>query len=408
MGMIEGRKVIEKFLNFKMKPINSLLLKRAFQSANRYSSFVILPGLIGVVAAALTLDARRFWANWILWFLFLLTIGLGCLFIVALEHLVGARWSIPLRRIPERLSSFAVLMGPAALLALLSLPALYPWARPEALQNPMIAGKAGWLNERFFSWRVVGCVVLWAVAYWIFVGGSIRQDRAAGPKFNLRARRIAPLFMAAFGVTITIAAFDWISSLEPEWYSDIFGVYIFAGTFLAGLSATVLAVLYLKSKGRLAEVRPDHMYNLGGFLFAFIVFWSYIGFAQYLLMWYADLPEEVFWYRDRLLGAWGPLLLLLALFHFLVPFFILIPREAKSNPKFLFWTAALILFSHWLDLYWLIFPVLGHEMLFGWPEISFGLLFVAGALVWVRYSMKWGEDMPVGDPLLGEGLEFHL
>jgi hypothetical protein len=378
------------------------------QQTDKRLAIALALGLIGMVATGLILGWSRFWANWILWFLFLLTIGLGCLFIVALEHVVGARWSIPLRRIPERLSSLAVLMGPTALLALLSLQFLYPWTNPESLQNPAIAGKAGWLNARFFSWRVIGCVALWAIAYWIFVGGSIRQDRDRNPKFNIRARRLAPLFMLVFGITITIAAFDWISSLEPEWYSDIFGVYIFAGTFLAGLAATTLAVLYLKSKGRLTEVMPDHMYNLGGFLFAFTIFWSYIGFAQYLLMWYADLPEEVFWYKERLQGAWGPLLLALAVFHFLVPFFLLIPHEAKSNPRFLFWTAVFILFSHWLDLYWMIFPVLGNGMLFGWPELSFCFLFIAGALLWIRYSMNRGADMPVGDPLLGEGLEFRL
>ncbi len=365
-------------------------------------------GLIGIIAAGLVFGWSRFWANWILWFLFLLTIGLGSLFIVALEHVVGARWSIPLRRVPERLSSLAVLMGPAALLALFSLHFLYPWTKPENLQNPVMAGKAVWLNERFFIWRVIGCVVLWAIAYWVFVSGSVRQDRDHNPSFNLRARRLAPLFMVVFGITITIVAFDWISSLEPEWYSDIFGVYIFAGTFLAGLAATTLTVLYLKSKGRLPEIKPDHIYNLGGFLFAFTVFWSYIGFAQYLLMWYANLPEEVLWYKERLQGAWGPLLLVLAIFHFLVPFFLLIPREAKSNPKFLFWTAAFILFSHWLDLYWMIFPVLGHGMHLGWPELSFGFFSIGGVLLWIRHSMSRGADMPVGDPFLREGLGFRL
>jgi hypothetical protein len=375
---------------------------------NRKLAVTAVMGLAGMIAAGLVFGWNRFWVNWILWFLFLLTIGLGSMFIVALEHVVGARWSIPLRRIPERLSSLVILMSPAALLALLSLHSLYPWASPESLQNPVIAGKAGWLNERFFIWRVVGCIALWSIAYLVFVGGSIRQDRNRNPRFNLRARRLAPLFMVVFGITITVVAFDWISSLEPEWYSDIFGVYIFAGTFLAGLAATTLAILYLKSKGRLTEIRPDHMYSLGGFLFAFVVFWSYIGFAQYLLMWYANMPEEVFWYKERLQGAWGPLLLLLAIFHFLVPFFLLIPREAKSNPKFLFWTAALILFSHWLDLYWMIFPVLGHGMHFGWPELSFAFLSIGGVLLWIRHSMSRGADMPVGDPLLREGLEFRL
>ena len=365
-------------------------------------------GLLGIIATFLFAGGERFWANWILWFLFLLTIGLGSLFIVALEHVVGAKWSIPLRRVPERLSSFAILMGPAALLALFSLRFLYPWTKPESQNDPLIAGKASWLNIPFFSLRVVLCVGLWLIAYLIFVRGSLKQDQKKDPGFNLRARRFAPLFMVIFGITITIVAFDWISSLEPAWYSDIFGVYVFAGTFLAGLAATTLALLYLKSRGRLREVGPDHMYNLGGFMFAFTVFWSYIGFAQYMLMWYANMPEEVFWYKERLQGAWGPLLLVLAVFHFLVPFFILIPRDAKGDPKFLFWTAAVILFSHWLDLYWMIFPVLNRGPVFSWPEFSFGFLFISAGLMWGRYVMNRGPDMPMGDPWLREGLEFRL
>jgi hypothetical protein len=369
---------------------------------------VAIIGLAGVIAASLFAGWERFWANWILWFLFLLTIGLGSLFIVALEHVVGAKWSIPLRRIPERLSSLALLMGPASLIALFSLRFLYSWTKPEAAQDPIVAGKAVWLNIPFFSLRVVLCAGLWFLAYWILVAGSLKQDRKRDPRFNLRARRFAPVFMIIFGITITVAAFDWISSLEPTWYSDIFGVYIFAGTFLAGLAATTLALLYVKSRGRLQEIGPDHMYNLGGFLFAFTVFWSYIGFAQYMLMWYANMPEEVFWYKDRLQGAWGLILLALAVFHFLVPFFILIPRDAKSNPRFLFWTAAIVLFSHWLDLYWMIFPVLRRGPFIGWPEFCFGLLFISGGLLWIRRRIDQGPDMPMGDPFLREGLEFRL
>jgi hypothetical protein len=375
---------------------------------NTILKLAALIGLAGVLAAAFLSSMQRFWANWILWFLFLLTIGLGSLFIVALEHVVGARWSIPLRRIPERLSSLALLMGPASLIALFSLRFLYSWTKPESAHVPSVAGKAAWLNIPFFSLRVVLCAGLWFLAYRIFVSGSLKQDQERNPQFNLRARRFAPLFMVIFGITITVVAFDWISSLEPAWYSDILGVYVFAGTFLAGLAATTLALLYVKSRGRLQGVGPDHMYSLGGFLFAFTVFWSYIGFAQYMLMWYANMPEEVFWYKERLQGAWGLILLALAVFHFLVPFFILIPRDAKSNPRFLFWTAAIVLFSHWLDLYWMIFPVLRRGPLFGWPEFAFSLLFISGGLLWIRRRMDKDPDKPMGDPFLREGLEFRL
>jgi len=365
-------------------------------------------GLAGVVATGFFAGWERFWVNWILWFVFMLTIGLGCLFIVALEHVVGARWSVPLRRVPERLSGLTVLMAPAALLALFSLPVLYPWTGPEALKDPVIAGKAVWLNVPFFTARVLACVGLWILAYWIFVRGSIRQDANPDPRFNVRARRFAPLFMVIFGITITLVAFDWISSLEPAWYSDVFGVYVFAGTFLSGLAATTLMVNYLMARGRLPGVTPDHVYNLGGFLFAFVVFWAYIGFAQYLLMWYANMPEEVFWYRERLGGLWGPLVFTLAVFHFFVPFFVLIPRDAKSEPKRLFWIATLMLVAHWIDLYWMIFPVLGIGLVISWPEISFAAFFIPAGLLWIRRAMSKGADMPVGDPFLRQGLEFRL
>ena len=378
------------------------------RGSERRLAIAALLGLAGIIATFFVSGWERFWINWILWFLFLLTIGLGCLFIIALEHVVGTKWSVPLRRIPERLAGLTLLMGPAALLALLSLQTLYPWTQDESLKDPIVAGKAVWLNVPFFALRVIVCIGLWILAYRIFVSGSIRQDGDRDPRFNLRARRFAPLFMVIFGITITIVAFDWISSLDPVWYSDIFGVYIFAGTFLAGLAATTLALLYLKNRGRLESIRPDHMYNLGGFLFAFTVFWSYIGFAQYLLMWYANIPEEVFWYQERLHGGWGAILLGLAVFHFFVPFFILIPRNAKSDPRFLFWTAVLILVSHWLDLYWMLFPVLGVGPRFSWQEFSFGILFLSVGLLWIRRHMGRGEDMPVGDPLLKEGLEFRL
>ena len=365
-------------------------------------------GLAGVLATGFAVGWDRFWANWIVWFLFVLTIGLGCLFLVALEHVVGARWSVPLRRVLERLSSLALLMGPALLLALLALPVLYPWTRPAAHDDPILAGKAVWLNVPFFVLRVAACLGLWWLSYRILVSGSVRQDREKSFRFSLCARRFAPVFMIVFGITITIVAFDWIASLEPAWYSDVFGVYIFAGTVLAGLAATTLAVLFLLARGKLPGVQPDHIYSLGGFLFAFTVFWSYIGFSQYLLMWYANMPEEVFWYKERLQGLWGALVLVLAVLHFLLPFLVLIPRAAKTDPKRLAWIAVTILLAHWLNLYWMVFPVLGKGPVFSWPELSFAVFFVSASLLCFLRLMARGASMPMGDPFLREALEFRL
>jgi hypothetical protein len=365
-------------------------------------------GAAGAAATYALAGAQRFWANWLVWSLYLATLVLGSLFIVALEHLVGARWSVPLRRVPERLAGLVVLAAPAAVVLLLAVPVLYPWARPEALLNPVIAAKSGWLNVPFFAGRVLACVTVWLLSWKVLVGGSLRQDETGDPNFNVRARRFAPVYMVLFGLTITVVAFDWVSSLDPEWYSDIIGVYLFGGAFLTGLAASVLLALYLIDRGRLDGVRFDHLYNLGGFMFAFTVFWSYIAFAQYLLMWYANMPEEVFWYKDRLDGAWLPVLLALAALRFLVPFFALLPRDVKGAMRRLRWVSVLVLMAQFLDLYWLVFPVLGKTPLFSWPELSFALLFVGAGGLWLLRSLRRGADMPVGDPFLKEGLAFRL
>lgn len=369
---------------------------------------------LGAAAAGLLASfafgrAERFWLNWIFWFLYAATVGLGALTLVALEHVANARWSVPLRRVAERVGGLAVFAAPLAALGLFSLPVLYEWARPEAVaEHPAIAKKAAWLNVPFFSVRAIACAALWIVSHRVLVGGSLLQDRTRDPALTVRARRFAPAFLAILAATITVLAFDWISSLEPEWYSDVFGVYLFAGSFLAGLAAVALAVLWLRSRGRLPGVRRDHLYNLGGFLFAFTVFWSYIAFAQYMLIWYGNIPEEVVWYEERIAGAWRPVALALALVHFAIPFFALITRDAKGDPRRLGRVAALVLVAHALDLYWLLFPALGEGPAFGWEEAAAAAFFLAAGFAWISREMRRGEDMPVGDPFLEEGLEFRL
>ncbi|HMA95485.1 MAG TPA: hypothetical protein VKP30_22505 [Polyangiaceae bacterium] len=365
-------------------------------------------GAIGVAASYVAVSQERFWINWIYWFVVLFTVGIGSLFIVALQHLVSARWSIPIRRVPERLATLLLPATPAALIGLLAVRVLYPGAKPEALQNKLLAGKAFWLDLPFFSARTIVVLAASLIALAILVRGSMRQDTTKDPLFSLLARKFSPLFMVMFAFIVTFVAFDWIGGLVPEWYSDILGVYLFAGAFLSALASTTLVTLFLKARHRLTEVRGDHLYNLGGFTFAFTVFWSYIAFAQYMLMWYADLPEEVHWYHERLHGGWHPLTIILAIIHFVVPFFALSTRDAKSDPKRLARVGLLMLGAHLLDVYWLLFPILGHGPVFSWPELSFALLFLGIGLLWVHRALRWGADMPIGDPFLREGLEFRL
>jgi Ni/Fe-hydrogenase subunit HybB-like protein len=243
--------------------------------------------------------------------------------------------------------------------------------------------------------------------YRFYVRGSLRQDESKDPAFTVRARRLAPAFMVVFFFSVTILAFDWISGLEPEWYSDMFGVYLFAGTFVSGIAAMLLGVLSLVRRGRLPEVQSKHVYNLGSLGLAFTVFFAYIGFAQYMLIWYANLPEEVIWFKHRIEGAWQPVALLLPLFHFFIPFFLLIGAVGKKHSATLRIAALSILLGHLVDLYWLVFPVLGPKPLLGWPELAMACFFLGLGFLQIRRAMGHGADMPVGDPLLSRGLEWQ-
>lgn len=365
-------------------------------------------GFVGVVLTYFLEGPARFWANWLIWFVFLVVVALGALFVVALQHVTGAVWSVPLRRAPERIAALTPWLIPVALVALFSLPVLFSWAQPAASHVRAIVEKSAWLNYPFFIIRAAICLVVWVVSYWILVGKSILQDTTRDPHLTVMLRRYSPVFMVLLGLTITSFAFDWVSSLEAVWYSDIFGVYLFAGMALSGLSASSLAGIYLMRRDRLVKVSEDHLYNLGGLLFGFTIFWGYIAFSQYLLQWYANMPEEVFWYKQRTAGGMLFLFILLGIGHYFVPFLALMTEDSKKKWKRLRWVSVWLLFMEIVDLYWMIFPLLGRNLNLGWPELAFALFFLSGGVLVVKRAMTKGADMPVGDPFLKEGLEFHL
>lgn len=369
---------------------------------------LLIAGAAGVGGTYLVAGPERFWINWLIWFVILVCMSLGALFIVALQHITGATWSVPLRRVPERLAALTLWVVPVALVALFSLPVLFSWTQPGAMADPAIAMKSSWLNYPFFIGRLVVCVALWVWSYRILVMGSVRQDQTRDPAATVKLRRYAPIFMILLALTLTAFSFDWVSSLEASWYSDIFGVYLFAGAVTSSIAATLLLVIYLRRRGRLAGVTPDHLYNLGGLLFGFTIFWGYIAFSQYLLQWYADLPSEVFWFRQRTTGGFEGVFILLGIGHFFVPFLALISRRDKMNVNRLQWVSLWVLFMEVVDVFWLVAPVQGRGLRLGWPEAAFTAFFVAGGLLVVGRALRMGADTPVGDPFLTDGLHFHL
>ncbi|MDJ0522587.1 MAG: quinol:cytochrome C oxidoreductase [Planctomycetota bacterium] len=379
-------------------------------------------GAILCAVAYLDEDSRkRFGYAYMLGFVFAWSIVVGSLFFIALQHVTRSVWSVVLRRTAEMLASpLAMFLLVALFLPLLALALLNPdytifkWMIEGGMGNDHLQHeKAPYLNQSFFLIRTVFYFAIWMFFAWFFVRGSLKQDSGSGDvKPTLRMRAASGPFLILFGFTVTFAAFDWMMSLEPSWFSTIYGVYAFSGITLAGLAAITIAVVGLRAKGLIAPelVRPDHLYSLGGLLFAFTCFWGYISFSQFMLIWYANIPEETIYYVHRTENGWLAITWAVAILRFILPFFLLLGRGAKMDGKRLVQVSVLILVGQVVDLYWLIMPSLAPESgpMLGWQELAPLVMFSGVILLTAGLFLGRHKTVAAGDPLFEKSKAFHL
>lgn len=375
----------------------------------------LVMAILGIAAlaagAALGLgDPRQFFLSYLTAFLFYISIGLGGLFFVLIQFATRAGWSVAIRRQSENLMFMLPLCGLFFLPLVAGLPYLYPWLdAAKVAQDPILLGKQAYLNTPFFLVRSLVYVVSWAgLAYW-FRRRSLKQDEAGDPRITRTLQNVSAPALVWFAVTVNYAAFDWIMSLDPHWYSTIFGVYFFAGVVTSSLSALILMLFVLLSRNRLSGVINDeHFHDLGKLLFAFVVFWAYIAFSQFMLIWYGNLPEETIWFAQRWGEGWQYASVLLAAGHFVIPFFLLLSRGAKRNRIVLGGVAVWMLLMHYLDLYWLVVPsVVSTGLQFHLQDVlvfvGLGGLFLS-MLIHVTMSSAL---IPTKDPRLAESISFE-
>jgi hypothetical protein len=292
---------------------------------------------------------------------------------------------------------------------------LFEWTHKDVVANDAILkGKEPYLNTTFFLVRVAATYLLWLMFYFVFIRNSRKQDTTKDPKLTRISVKFSAVFAPLFMITLTIAAIDFIMSLEPHWFSTMFGVYYFAGTVLSAFCALALISILLKQNGYLDKrISNSHFYSMGVLMFAFTVFWAYIGFSQFMLIWYADIPEETFWFMMRTNGTWEYVSYGLLIIHFIIPFIVLLPRTVKTNLARLKTMAVWLLFAHYYDLYWMVMPTYTHRMgsedaIFGWMELVFPIAAVGLMIVVFCMQAKKHNLMPIGDPKLQNGLDFHL
>ena len=487
-------------------------------------------GVVGLVGAGVgfTMDPRRFAFSWLFAFITCLTVALGMLFFVLIQHLTSAGWSVTVRRTAEFWGFGIIVLVPLFLPVLLKMNELFPWLRhggehhakielvtpayaqpaggnapagqpntqvgqpaakpagqtpdtnpdphantphgqappanvadpagklpgaardlppdsphaagasqhpghdvpgaqrgtqsahgahaggkdPHAVvHNELLEKKKPYLNQTFFFVRMGIYFIVWILLAVKLFGYSTQQDTSKDPELTRRAARFAPGATVLFALSLTFAMFDWVMSLEPTWFSTIFGVVMFATGVISSLSVLILHTMALKNAGPLeGAVTVEHYHDLGKLLFGFLVFWAYVSFSQFMLIWYAALPEETTFFHNRYdVAPWKRVSEAIVIFHFVVPFFWLMSRWFKRNLGRLQAGATLVLVMHAVDIYWYVMPNfnLGKPMDFHWLDIAC-LLAVGGIYAaFVMFRMTKFPLIPIGDPRLQRALHFQ-
>ena len=319
--------------------------------------------LVAAVVVGLGDPSRVLFAYLIAWS-FCVSIAIGALFFVMIQHVAKARWSTTIRRIPEALAASFPLLALAGIPVLLGMHDLFHWTHAE-LYDPaspaydgIIAGKEGYLNVPFFLVRYVVYFALFSFLGYKLYRISVQNDTAPSPDNTFRLRKISAIGIPLSAVATAFASYDFIMSTDPHWFSTMFGVYFFAGGWLGALCLITMMALAFKKAGMLQSVTAEHIQDMGKFMFAFVVFWTYIAFSQYMLYWYANLPEEIVWFQKRFVGGWGTVAWSLLIFHFVLPFLLLLPRATKRIAPALAIMAGWLLVMHWVDLWWVTMPAM--------------------------------------------------
>ena len=388
-----------------------------------YACFAV--GIIGMVLSyVLKEDNTAFGASYITAYMFWLSFGLGGLIFTLVHHAARAGWSTVVRRIAENFMMSLPLLGLLAIPIVLVAHDVFEWTHEQAVQDDAIlAQKAPYLNEGFFRIRVVGYLVLWSGFAIYLYRQSIQQDEDGDISHSHKSRFISPIGIVVYALTSTMAAMDYMMSLDPHWFSTVFGVYYFAGTFMTIFAAVALMVYVLQALGFLKTVvTAEHFQDLGKYVFAFMVFWAYIAFSQYMLIWYANLPEETYWFAYRWEGGWSTLCNVLIWGHFAIPFLYLMSRHIKRHRLGLLVGIILMLVMHYADMYFLVQPSIdfvhasAHADNFGtvyehMHGFHFGILDVTtflgvGGLVMgaVFYFTQKNSLVPKQDPRLTESV----
>ena len=376
-------------------------VRRALQLTIIVGAFAFAVGLARAPQAA--------WSSFLTSSFFFMTIALGAVVFIALGHVGAAGWSSVLRRVAEALAAWLPLGALAMLAVLVGVPQIYHWAAPHAADDPILVAKSAYLNLPFFAARMVIVLAIWLFFSWLLTRESRRQDADGALVHTRRSVAISAMFLVLFGLSFSVASFDWVMSLEPHWASTIFGLYNIAGLLLATVGAITVVAIVLRRAGAAPAITENHLHDLGKYLFGFSTLWAYLWFSQYLLIWYANLPEEGTYYLARTRGGWSFLFYFNFIAGWVIPFLALLPRRAKRSERHLLLAAVWVLGARWLDVYLMTMPAnMPMHTGIGLLDLALLLAFGAGFVLVVARALSRTPLLPKNDPYLVEGLHHRV
>ncbi|MCH1417280.1 MAG: quinol:cytochrome C oxidoreductase [Flavobacteriaceae bacterium] len=343
---------------------------------------------------------------------FFFMIALGTLAFYAIQRAAQAGWSPVLYRVMEGITAY-LLPGGIIVIAILTMSGfhmnhLFIWMDPEVVaHDKLIAGKVAFLNVPFFLGRAVFFLAGWVLYRFISRKFSLAQDNASDNSNHVKNFRLSAGFLVFFIVTESIMSWDWIMSIDPHWFSTLFGWYVFASMFVSGITAIALITIYLMSKGYLEFVNDSHIHDLGKFMFGVSVFWTYLWFSQFMLIWYSNIPEEVTYFITRIEDYNITFFGMIAM-NFLFPLLILMNSDYKRTNYFIIMAGIVIILGHYLDVFNMIMPsAVGDQWFIGIPEVG-GFFFFLGLFIYTVFTaLTKAPLLAKGDPYMGESERFH-
>jgi hypothetical protein len=385
-----------------------------------YQRSAIIGAIFAVISVILAvMSPDEFYRGYLLGFMCWLGVALGSMAILMIRHLTGGGWGMVIRRI------LGAAMRTLPLLAILFIPIIiavlqhrvYPWAMPpDAIQDPHIREhldkhsfiKAAYLNSTGFIIRAVIYFLIWNVLSFLLSHWSKQTDRPGAPDNTQKFKAVAGPGLILYGFTISFAAIDWVMSLDPSWISTIFGLIILIGEVLSAMCFAIVVERILFNYKPMSEMlKPDFVHDHGKWMLTFIMVWAYFSFSQWLIIWAGNLPTEITFYLKRLSGGWGWIALMLPLFHFAIPFVILLSRPFKRNIRKLVWLAIWLILMRWVDLFWIIEP--NFSTTFKLTIADFVVPVAIGG-VWLAYffrNLSLLPLLPAYDPSAVEVIEHH-